>query len=103
MAVAELTVRTLCAEPKARVGAERSGDIHPAELSLGTRSPGGLVRSVAALGGERANAPTCFPCAAWPAAGRSIGHIPHASQQAFLEAHELAFAYFGGVFGSLSL
>ena len=23
---------------------------------------------------------------------------PHASQQAFLEAHELAFAYFGGVF-----
>jgi transposase len=26
---------------------------------------------------------------------------PHASQQAFLEAHELAFAYFGGVFGVL--
>jgi transposase len=26
---------------------------------------------------------------------------PHASQQAFLEAHELAFAYFGGVFESL--
>ena len=23
---------------------------------------------------------------------------PHANQQAFLEAHELAFAYFGGVF-----
>lgn len=26
---------------------------------------------------------------------------PHASQQAFLEAHELAFAYFGGVFSEL--
>ncbi len=26
---------------------------------------------------------------------------PHASQQAFLEAHELAFAYFGGVFAVL--
>ena len=26
---------------------------------------------------------------------------PHASQQAFLEAHELAFAYFGGVFSLL--
>src|ERR1700677_1251820 len=26
---------------------------------------------------------------------------PHASQQAFLEAHELAFAYFGGVFTTL--
>ena len=25
--------------------------------------------------------------------------FPHASQQAFLEAHERAFAYFGGVFG----
>jgi hypothetical protein len=25
--------------------------------------------------------------------------FPHASQQAFLEAHELGFAYFGGVFG----
>ena len=24
---------------------------------------------------------------------------PHATQQAFLEAHELAFAFFGGVFG----
>jgi transposase len=27
--------------------------------------------------------------------------FPHASQQAFLEAHELAFAYFGGVFTTL--
>ena len=27
--------------------------------------------------------------------------FPHASQQAFLEAHELAFAYFGGVFSAL--
>ena len=26
---------------------------------------------------------------------------PHASQQAFLEAHEHAFAYFGGVFARL--
>ena len=26
---------------------------------------------------------------------------PHASQQAFLEAHELAFEYFGGVFKTL--
>jgi transposase len=25
----------------------------------------------------------------------------HATQQALLEAHELAFAYFGGVFGTL--
>lgn len=25
----------------------------------------------------------------------------HATQQAFLEAHELAFAYFGGVFATL--
>jgi transposase len=25
--------------------------------------------------------------------------FPHASQQAFLEGHERAFAYFGGVFG----
>lgn len=26
------------------------------------------------------------------------GAYPHANQQAFLEAHEMAFAYFGGVF-----
>jgi hypothetical protein len=29
--------------------------------------------------------------------------FPHASQQAFLEGHERAFAYFGGVFGSKAL
>ncbi len=28
-------------------------------------------------------------------------YIPHANQQAFLEAHELAFQYFGGVFATL--
>ena len=31
----------------------------------------------------------------------SIGRIPCATQQAFLEAHELAFAYFEGVFRRL--
>ena len=36
-------------------------------------------------------------CAAWRAAER-FTCVFHATQQAFLEAHELAFAYFGGVF-----
>jgi hypothetical protein len=41
---------------------------------------------------------TCSACAGWPAAGAFHRAYPHASQQAFLEAHELAFAYFVGVF-----
>ena len=33
------------------------------------------------------------------ASGRAFRRAyPHANQQAFLEAYELAFAYFGGVF-----
>ena len=36
------------------------------------------------------------------ASGGSFHRVyPHASQQAFLEAHELAFQYFGGVFAVL--
>jgi len=37
-----------------------------------------------------------FVCAAW-----LVAAYPHASQQAFLEAHEHAFAYFCGVFARL--
>ena len=39
----------------------------------------------------------CWPCAECSSAHRFTGAIFRATQQAFLEAHELAFAYFGGV------
>jgi len=43
---------------------------------------------------------TCFACGAWPVEEPSIvlSHMPAGSRQAFLEAHERAIAYFGGVF-----
>ena len=40
----------------------------------------------------------CSRCARWPAARRYHRAYLRATQQAFLEAHELAFHYFGGVF-----
>ena len=40
-------------------------------------------------------------CVRWPAARPSIERIHRATQQAFLEAHELAFEYFEGVFRRL--
>jgi hypothetical protein len=46
---------------------------------------------------------TCSACAAWPAAGPFHRAYPHATQQAFLEAHELAFAFFGGTKVAYSL
>jgi len=37
---------------------------------------------------KKGRRPTCFACGAWPVAELSIAAFPHASQQAFLEAHE---------------
>ena len=46
--------------------------------------------------GASASSCRCSACAAWRAGRRSTGPT-RATQQAFLEAHERAFAYFGGV------
>ena len=43
----------------------------------------------------------CLRCAAWRVERPFHCAYLHATQQAFLEAHELAFAYFGGVFRKL--
>ena len=43
----------------------------------------------------------CFACGAWAVVERSTGPIRERTQQAFLEAHELGFRYFAGVFGLL--
>src|SRR5580704_5194109 len=51
------------------------------------------------ISGESERRRTYFACAAWPVEERSIA--PSRSQQAFLEAHELGFAYFLGVFKTL--
>lgn len=51
----------------------------------------------AELGGEPEK--VCVFCMRSMASGAAFHRAyPHASQQAFLEAHEQAFAYFGGVF-----
>jgi hypothetical protein len=52
---------------------------------------------VAELGGEKQKV-QIFCLRSMASAGAFHRAYPHASQQAFLEAHELAFHYFGGVF-----
>jgi hypothetical protein len=52
------------------------------------------------LAGERQKVQV-FSLRSMASAGALHRAYPHATQQAFLEAHEYAFAYFGGVFGVL--
>src|SRR5438067_12072582 len=72
---------------------------------LVTGSASGLGRNIAEAvlesGGRlvaTARDPRRFCLRSMASGGAYHRAYPHATQQAFLEAHELAFAYFGGVF-----
>jgi transposase len=59
-----------------------------------------LVRSLCDLAGERVKLQVFAMRSMASGAAFHCAYL-HATQQAFLEAHELAFAYFGGVFRKL--
>ena len=69
---------------------------------MGRGSAGGLVRSYADLAGERTEVQV-FSMRSMASGAAFHCAYPHATQQAFLEAHELAFAYFGGVFHAVAM
>jgi transposase len=95
--VAEATVRAYVREKKLQVGLIHRETFVPQSYTWGQEGQVDWYEMVAELGGERQKV-QIFCLRSMASAGALHHAYPHASQQAFLEAHELAFHYFGGVF-----
>lgn len=95
--VSEATVRKYVREKKLQVGLIHRETFVPQSYSWGQEGQVDWYEMVAELGGEQQTV-QMFCLRSMGSAGAFHQAYPHASQQAFLEAHELAFHYFGGVF-----
>src|SRR5215469_9711721 len=84
---------------QAKDGAETRGPgtVRSAVVSSGRRSQVDWYEAYADIAGERENAHV-FCIRSMASGGAFHCAFPHASRQAFLETHERAIAYFGGVF-----
>src|SRR6266849_5944381 len=98
--IGEPTVRRFVAERKRELGLSGREVFVPQSYALGQEAQVDWFEASAKLGGER--------CVLQFFAMRSMGSgdafhraYTNATQQAFLEGHEHAFAYFDGVFGTL--
>jgi transposase len=95
--VAESTVRRYVRERKAAMGLLGREIFVPQSYGWGSEGQVDWYEGWAEFDGERRK--TYQFCMRSMASGGAFHRAyPHANQQAFLEAHELAFAYFGGVF-----
>ena len=95
--VAEATVRAYVRSQKVKIGLIHRETFVPQSYTWGQEGQVDWYEMVAELGGERQKV-QMFCLRSMAGAGAFHHAYPHASQQAFLEAHELAFGYFGGVF-----
>ena len=95
--VAEATVRAYVREKKLQIGLIHRETFVPQSYGWGQEGQVDWYEMVAELGGERQKV-QIFCLRSMASAGAFHCAYPHASQQAFLEGHELAFHYFGGVF-----
>lgn len=95
--VAETTVRKYVREKKVKIGLVHRETFIPQSYSWGQEGQVDWYEMAAELGGERQTV-QMFCLRSMASAGAFHQAFPHASQQAFLEAHESAFHYFGGVF-----
>ena len=98
--MAEATVRRYVRERKQESGLAARETFVPQSLRLGRRGAGGLVRGRGGVRGERQSV-HLFAMRSMASGGAFHAAYFHATQQAFLEAHESAFHYFGGVFRRL--
>jgi len=95
--VAESTVRQYVRERKAALGLLGQETFVPQSYTWGGEAQVDWYEGWAEFDGESRK--TYLFCLRSMASGGAFHRAyPHANQQAFLEAHELAFAYFGGVF-----
>ena len=96
-AVAESTVRNHVRARKRAMGLARRETFVPQSYGLGHEAQVDWYEAWADLGGERTRLQV-FAMRSMASGAAFHRAYLHATQQAFLEAHEGAFAYFGGVF-----
>jgi len=98
--VCEATIRRYVRQRKMELRLVGQEPFVPQSYRLGQEGQVDWYEAYADIGEEREKA--CVFCMRSMASGGAFHcAFPHASQQAFLEAHERAFAYFGGVFEKL--
>jgi transposase len=98
--VAESTVREYVRQRKQALGLLRTEVFVPQSYRYGQEGQVDWYEAWAEIEGERQK--VFIFCMRSMASGAGFHCVyPHASQQAFLEAHESAFAYFGGTFAVL--
>jgi len=95
--VSESTVRAYVRERKLDMGLVGREVFIPQSYGLGKEGQVDWYEAYADLDGDRQKL-YVFCMRSMASGGAFHRAYPHASQQAFLEAHELAFRYFGGVF-----
>lgn len=95
--VSETTVRKYVREKKLQIGLIHRETFVAQSYSWGHEGQVDWYEMFADLGGERQKV-QMFCLRSMASAGAFHRAYPHASQQAFLEGHELAFHYFGGTF-----
>jgi len=95
--VGESTVREYVRKRKIELGLEHGEVFVPQSYYWGQEGQVDWYEAYAEIDGEQVKA-YVFCLRSMASGGAFHRAYPHASQQAFLEAHELAFAYFGGVF-----
>jgi transposase len=95
--IAESTVRQYVREKKRELGLLGRMVSVPQCYDWGAEAQVDWYEAYAELAGERQKVQV-FSLRAMASGGAFHRAYPRATQQAFLEAHELAFAYFGGVF-----
>ena len=95
--VAESTVRNHVRARKRALGLVKRETFVPQSYALGHEAQVDWYEAWADLGGERTRMQV-FAMRSMASGAAFHRAYQHATQQAFLEAHEHAFAYFGGVF-----
>ncbi len=98
--VAESTVRQYVREEKQALGLRGKVTCVPQSYAWGSEGQADWYEAVAELGGVRQTLQV-FALRSMASGGAFHRAYTHATQQAFLEAHELAFHHFGGVFHRL--
>jgi transposase len=95
--IAEPTVRQYVRERKVALGLLARESFIPQHYVFGDEAQVDWYEALAVLGGERVTL-LVFSMRSMASGAAFHRAYLHATQQAFLEAHEHAFAYFGGVF-----
>lgn len=95
--VAEPTIRRYVRQRKAELGLLSRETFVPQSYAWGVEAQVDWYEAYADLDGARTKCQV-FTMRSMASGGAFHRAYLHATQQAFLEAHELAFAYFGGVF-----